>query len=117
MAELRRLLSDITQIDGVDSAILASRDGFVLESVSSGEIDPEAIGAIVSSGIKAYEGLGPEMNVGELIQGMIEYKSGFVMISLVTNDAVLAVAANSGANLGNVRFRVIRIAADIGRVV
>lgn len=115
MATMKSLLSELVRVEGINTALVVGRDGFVIEGESKGKIDMEAIGAIVSTGIGSSEVMGEAMKVGEMTQGMIEYKNGVIVMGLLGRKAVLAVVADSAANLGNVRYQVKQRAPDIER--
>ena len=114
MADIKRLLSEFTQVEGINSAVVVGRDGFVIEGVSNGtNLDVEAVGAVVSTGIGASEVMGRELGVGGMTQGMAEYKEGVIVMSYLGRDAVLAVVADLNANLGNVRYQVKKRSTDL----
>lgn len=117
MDELRQRLALLAGIDGVQAAIAVSRDGFILEAATSGELDTEAVGAIVSTGVSVTENIGNDLNLGTMRQCMLEYGNGLVLISLLGNDAILAVTAGAGINLGHIRLQVRRAASDIARLL
>lgn len=48
---LKQILSEFLQLDGVTAAVVAGRDGFVIESAVSGDVDIEALGAMASTGL------------------------------------------------------------------
>jgi predicted regulator of Ras-like GTPase activity (Roadblock/LC7/MglB family) len=91
----------------VKAAVVVARDGFVIEGVTStGALDADTLGAAVSTELGSAEIVGREMLVGKMTQAMTEYEDGVIFVSLLGADAVLAVVANHGANLGNVRYQV-----------
>lgn len=105
MASLKELLGDLVSVDGVNTAVVVGRDGFVIEGYSNGNLDIEAVGAVISTGIGSSEVMGRELQVGALGQGMIEYDGGVLVMSFLGRDAVLAIVADLQANLGNVRYQ------------
>jgi uncharacterized protein len=114
MLTLKQLLEEVSQVDGVRAAVVVSRDGFLIEGIAaSGELDSETLGAAVSTGIVAAETTGRDLSVGAMIQSMTEYDQGIVLVSLLGPDAVLAVVARLGANLGNVRYQVRKRSPEI----
>ncbi len=114
MANMKRLLSEFTQVEGINTAVVVGRDGFVIEGVSNGaNLDVEAVGAVVSTGIGASEVMGRELGVGAMTQGMAEYKDGVIVMSYLGREAVLAVVADLNANLGNVRYQVKKRTTDL----
>ena len=95
------------KVEGISSAVVVSRDGFVIEAASSnGLMDVEAVGAIISAGIGSSEVIGKELNVGELSQLMIECKRGVIVVGHLGTEAILAAVASMSANLGNIRYQV-----------
>ena len=107
MASLKEQLQDLIQVEGINTAVIVGRDGFVIEGITSGgALDIEAVGAVVSTGIGASEVMGRELGVGSMSVGMLEFKDGVIEMSFVGSDAILAVVADGSANLGNVRYQV-----------
>jgi predicted regulator of Ras-like GTPase activity (Roadblock/LC7/MglB family) len=107
MANLKAQLNDLVKVEGINTAVVVGRDGFVIEGISTvGRMDIEAVGAVISTGIGTSEVMGRELNVGAMSQGMVEYDNGILVMSFLGRDAVLAVVADLSANLGNVRYQV-----------
>jgi predicted regulator of Ras-like GTPase activity (Roadblock/LC7/MglB family) len=113
MAELKDVLTEFTNIPGVNTACLVGRDGFLLDSIAISGIDTEMIGAIASSGFGASEAMGTQLGKGQLSMSMIEYDGGPVMLSPVGEDAFLVVVAEKDANLGMIRLKIKKHTADI----
>lgn len=106
MANLKEVLTEFTNIPGVNTACLVGRDGFLLDSIAIAGIDTEMIGAIASSGFGASESMGNQLGKGALSMSMIEYKDGPVMLSPIGDDAFLVVVAEKDANLGMIRLKI-----------
>jgi predicted regulator of Ras-like GTPase activity (Roadblock/LC7/MglB family) len=103
---LKQELSDLVQVEGVGTAVVVGRDGFVIEGVSNGgQLDTDAVGAVVSTGIGAAAAMGRELDVGDMDQAMVEYKNGVIVMSYLGRDALLAIVADLQANLGNIRYQ------------
>jgi uncharacterized protein len=118
VANLRELLSDLVKVEGVTTAVVVGRDGFVLDGVSrSTKLDTEAVGAVISTGIGSSEVMGGELGVGEMTQGLLEYKGGLIVMGLVGREAILAIVADVNANLGNVRYQLKKRIPDIERAL
>lgn len=118
MAELKRLLGELVRIDGVTTAVVVGRDGFVIDSASAGgAVDTEAIGAVISTGVGSAEVMGGELELGAMTQSMFEYDGGIIVMSLAGHDAILAVVAQLEANLGNVRYQVKKRLPEISKSI
>ncbi len=107
MAKTNGLLEELVNVDGVNAAVIVGRDGFVIDGVSnSGSLETETVGAVISAGTGSSEVMGRELNVGTMTQGMMEFSDGLIIMSLVGIEAILAVVADTKANLGYVRFQI-----------
>jgi hypothetical protein len=107
MAQLNELLSELVSVQGVKSAVVVGRDGFVIEGLSrGGTVDTDDVGAVISTGIGSSEVMGKELEVGDMTQAMFEYKEGFIVMALIGREAILAVVADLKANLGNIRYQI-----------
>jgi len=114
MTTLKDLLEDLVRIEGINTAVLVGRDGFLIDGVQkSGRLDVEDIGAVISTGIGSSEVMGNELAVGSLNTTMVEFEQGFVLINLVGDNAILAVVADLKSPLGNVRYQVKKRMPDI----
>ena len=115
---LTDLLKELIIVEGINTAVLVSRDGFVIEAVSrGGKVDTDAVGAVISTGVGSSEVVGQELGIGQLTQGLFEYKDGIIVISLLGTDSILAVVAAPGANLGNIRYQLRKRSAEIERAM
>jgi predicted regulator of Ras-like GTPase activity (Roadblock/LC7/MglB family) len=113
MANAKQVLNNIIQVEGITSALLVGRDGFVIESAGESKIDIEAVGALVTIAFSSYEGMGRELNIGSAVQIMAEFERSMIMAAAIGKDAVLAVVTGANANLGNIRFQVKRYSREL----
>ncbi len=114
MARLKELLTELVEVQGVNSAVVVGRDGFVIDGVSRGaSLDTDAVGAVISTGTGSSEVMGRELKVGDMTQCMFEYSGGLIVMALLGRDAILAVVADLAANIGNVRFQIKKRAQQI----
>lgn len=103
--EIKEILSDFLGNKGVSAVALVGRDGFVIESVASGEIDMDAMGAMVATAIGASESMGSEFNLGELSQYLIEFDRGKIVVASAGDD-ILSIFADDTAVIGGIRYAV-----------
>ena len=119
MTDIQKILAEFTNIEGVHTACLVGRDGFLLDNIARAGIDAEMIGAIASSGFGSAESMGNQLGQGELNLTMIEYAEGPVMFAPVGDEAFLVIVADKETNLGWIRLtikknsKVIEQAADL----
>jgi len=106
MTEIQRILAEFTNIEGVHTACLVGRDGFLLDSLARTGIDAEMIGAIASSGFGSAESMGNQLGQGDLRMTMFEYENGPVMFAPVGEGAFLVIVADQATNLGWIRMSI-----------
>lgn len=106
MTDIQNILAEFTKIEGVHTACLVGRDGFLLDSISRAGIDSEMIGAIASSGFGSAESMGNQLGQGDLNMTMLEYQNGPVMFAPVGSEAFLVIVADQETNLGWIRISI-----------
>ncbi len=116
MTEIQKILAEFTSIEGVHTACLVGRDGFLLDSLARAGIDAEMIGAIASSGFGSAESMGNQLSQGELRMTMFEFANGPVMFAPVGDDAFLVIVADQETNLGWIRISIKKNAKKIQEV-
>ena len=104
-ADVSSILRDLNKQDGVSAAIVASRDGFVIDSATSDRVDVEGLGALIAMAIGGSETLGAEFELGSLDQYMVEFQHGKVLISTV-GDNILGIVTDASAVIGSIRYTV-----------
>jgi predicted regulator of Ras-like GTPase activity (Roadblock/LC7/MglB family)/CheY-like chemotaxis protein len=106
MTEIQTILAEFTNIEGVHTACLVGRDGFLLDSLARAGIDAEMIAAIASSGFGSAESMGNQLGQGDLRMTMFEFENGPVMFAPVGEDAFLVIVAEQQTNLGWIRISI-----------
>lgn len=113
MVNTKEVLDSLTKVDGIIKAVLVGRDGFVIEAAGDSKTDAEAVGAMVTTAISAYEVMGKELDIGGATQIMAEFERSMVMAAAIGPDAVLAVVTGANANLGSIRYQVKRYSREL----
>jgi predicted regulator of Ras-like GTPase activity (Roadblock/LC7/MglB family) len=98
------VLRQFAAIDGVQWAVLADREGFLLDACGDDGVSAEAAGALSACLTESSEGLGRELQRGPLLAMMLEYERGTIVLYGVGASALLAVALGEPAVLGKVRY-------------
>jgi predicted regulator of Ras-like GTPase activity (Roadblock/LC7/MglB family) len=111
---LKQILSDFLRLEGVTAAVVVGRDGFVIESAESGEIDTEALGAMASTGMGTSEAMGSELGKGEMIQMLVELEDGPILLSPLSEDELIAIVAEKKVNIGRIRYE---LKKNRGRII
>jgi predicted regulator of Ras-like GTPase activity (Roadblock/LC7/MglB family) len=112
------MLLDLCKAGGLTTAVIVSRDGFVIESMGiTDKLEMDAVGAVVSNGIVASETIGRELVTGKLGRGLLEYKNGVICVDYLGENAMIVTVADPKANLGNVRYQVKKWSATLEAAV
>lgn len=101
---LKQILGEFIKLDGVTAAVIVGRDGFVIESAESGNIDSEALGAMASTGLGTSEAMGSELGKGEMHQMLVECENGPILLSPLSDDELIAIVAEKNVNIGRIRY-------------
>jgi predicted regulator of Ras-like GTPase activity (Roadblock/LC7/MglB family) len=106
MNTLKSLLTELTDLEGINAAVVVNRDGFMIDGViRASQIDMEYMAAIISAGIGSSEQMATQLDLGEINLNMVECEKGVVMVILLDDDAIMAVVADPTATLGNIRYQ------------
>jgi uncharacterized protein len=116
MATIRDLVGALRQRDGVDAAVVLGRDGLLIDSETTGSVNPESVAALVPSIVSAAEEFGTHGARGALTT-ILEYDRGFAIIALLSSDALLLVLAQPSANVGRLLFELRRNRENISSLV
>ncbi|MEM2124374.1 MAG: roadblock/LC7 domain-containing protein [Methanolinea sp.] len=101
---LKQILNEFLKIDGVSAAVVVGRDGFVIESATTGKMDIDALGAMASTGLGTSEAMGKELGKGELRQMIVELEQGPILMSPLSPEEMIAIVASNEANVGRIRY-------------
>jgi predicted regulator of Ras-like GTPase activity (Roadblock/LC7/MglB family) len=106
MSKLKELLVDFAQVEGVNAAVVISRDGFVIEGETNGTwFDNETLGAVISVGIGSSAMIANELQVGEIGQTIFECAKGIVVVVFLGANALLTLVSDASINIGNLRYQ------------
>ncbi|HVA26366.1 MAG TPA: roadblock/LC7 domain-containing protein [Chloroflexota bacterium] len=104
MDQLKSVLERFLSVEGVTLASVTGIDGLVIETASRAEFDSEAVGAVATSSLGAAQGLAQEVTRGRLVQAMIEFEHGVVILEPVGELGVLLVLTEDVSSMGRVRL-------------
>ena len=98
------VLGQFAAIEGVQWAVLADREGFLLDASGDDVVDAAVASALSACLTESSEGLGRELGRGPLHGMILEYAQGMVVLYSVGGSALLAIALREPAALGKVRY-------------
>ncbi|ENN96664.1 Roadblock/LC7 family protein [Methanocaldococcus villosus KIN24-T80] len=98
-----RVLLELNKTEGIKGSLVVGKDGLIIASQLSGNIDAELVGAMVSAAYGAAERTASEIGIGKLEQIMVESEHGKIL-AYDANEAILAILTEPKVNLGLVRI-------------
>ncbi len=111
------ILAQFVAMDGVQWAVLADREGFVVESTADAGVDADVAAALGACLAESSDGLGRELGRGALQGLILEYEKGMVVIYGVGTVGLLAVGIGEPSVLGKVRYYARRALPELARVM
>ena len=111
------VLAQFAAIDGVQWAVLADREGLLLDASADSAVDPEIAGALSACLAESSDGLGRELGRGALQGVILEYEQGMVVIYCVGAAALLAIGLGEPAVLGKVRYHAKKMLPELTKTV
>lgn len=110
-------LVPFTRIDGVQWAVLADHEGFVLEAATATGVERDMVAALGANVARAATALGVELGRGGLVGAMLEYETGLVVVHGVGTTGVLVLGVSEPGALGKVRYAVKKALPELVRAV
>jgi predicted regulator of Ras-like GTPase activity (Roadblock/LC7/MglB family) len=98
------VLLQFAAIEGVQWAVLADREGFLLDASAEDVVNAEVASALSACLAESSEGLGRELGRGPLNGMILEYEQGMLVLYGVGASALLAIALGEPTVLGKVRY-------------
>ena len=116
-ALLKQILSEFLKNNGVTTAALVGRDGFVIDVATKASLDPDALGALGSSSINFFENRITRIENSKLRQMTLEYLNGAIILTPVSREEFLMILTDTTVGLGVLSHRIahtsLRVAAAI----
>jgi len=101
----------------VDAAIVLGHDGLLIDSQIGPGLDAEDIAARVPAIIAAGNEFGAAARRGGVLTAVLEHGTGFAIISVLSDDAVLLVLVTPGASVGHLLLEIRRNREHIAALV
>lgn len=111
------LVRALAQREGVEAVVILGRDGLLIDTRTTGNLDGEHLAALSPAVAAAAEALGQAAGRGSLVTTVLEYERGHAILSAVSPDALLLMVVHHSANLGDLLFDLRRHRANIASLV
>jgi CheY-like chemotaxis protein/predicted regulator of Ras-like GTPase activity (Roadblock/LC7/MglB family) len=110
------ILKQFTAMDGVQWAVLADREGFVVEATANAGVDADIAAALSACLAESSEGLGRDLGRGTLHGIILEYEKGMIVVYGAGKAGLLAVGLTESSVLGKVRYFAKKALPELTRV-
>jgi len=113
MPTIRDVVRALSKRAGVDAVLVLGRDGLPIDSVCHNGIDSDGVSALVPSVVEAVNQLGQAGQRGEMSLGVMECRGGFIIVSNVAAEALLAIFVRPDTNIGALLYELRRYQSAI----
>jgi CheY-like chemotaxis protein/predicted regulator of Ras-like GTPase activity (Roadblock/LC7/MglB family) len=111
------ILAQFAAMDGVQWAVLADREGFVVEATTNAGVDADVAAALSACLAESSDGLGRELGRGTLHGIILEYEKGMVVVYGAGPSGLLAVGLSESSVLGKVRYFAKKTLPELARIL
>jgi predicted regulator of Ras-like GTPase activity (Roadblock/LC7/MglB family) len=116
MPTIRDLTVAIRQRAGIEAVVVLGRDGLLIDSQGTLNLDAEGLAARVPGIVAAADEIGTTSGRGTMRIAVIEQEEGYAVVSSVGDDALLCVLTTRAADLGSLLYDVRRHRESIARL-
>ncbi len=117
MASIRDVVQALGRHEGVETAVVLGRDGLTIDSFSRNGLDSDGVAALVPSFVIACAKLGEAGIRGRFNAGVMEYGDGFVVVTVVSADVLIAIVVSPGTNVGGLLYELRHYRAAIAELL
>ncbi len=114
---LKQILQEFLQIEGVTTAALIGRDGFLIDYVGSEPKDLDALAALGSCAMAFFSRAGIALEMGRVRQSVLEHGDGTIIFTRINDDELLAVMTGAQPPSGRLAYILPKITTRIAAVI
>ena len=116
MLTIRDLTVAIRQRPGIEAVVILGRDGLLIDSQGTLQLDAEGLAARVPGIVAAADEIGTSTDRGSMKMAVIEQENGYAIVSSIGDDALLCVLTTRNADLASLLYDVRRHRESIARL-
>jgi predicted regulator of Ras-like GTPase activity (Roadblock/LC7/MglB family) len=96
---IRDLVAAVRQREGVEAAVVLGHDGLLIHGSGQPGFDLEALAAAVPNVLFATSELSRSSRLGNVDSAVVQTSDGFIIVNVISADALLLVALRFDANI------------------
>jgi predicted regulator of Ras-like GTPase activity (Roadblock/LC7/MglB family) len=96
---IRDLVAAVRQREGVEAAVVLGHDGLLIHGSGQPGFDLETLAATVPNVLFATAELSRSTRLGDVDSSVVQTSDGFIVISVISPDALLLVVLRFDANI------------------
>jgi uncharacterized protein len=96
---IRDLVAAIREREGVEAAVVLGNDGLLIQGEGQPGFDLDVLAATVPSIVSATTELARTARIGEMDSVVVQTSDGFIVVTIVSADAMLLVVLRFDANI------------------
>src|SRR3989442_11515141 len=104
MASIRDVVDALSRRRGVGAVVVVGRAGLPIAARTTNGVDCESVAALLPAVINAMTQLGEAGARGDFGTAVLEFGRGFVVVTVVSADALLVVLVQPATNVGGLLF-------------
>jgi uncharacterized protein len=113
----RQILQEFLLIEGVTTAALIGRDGFLIDYVGSEPADKDALAALGSCAMAFFSRAGAALDMGKARQSVLEHADGTIIFTQVNDEELLAVMTGAASPSGRLTYILPKITTRVAAVI
>ncbi len=116
MPTIRDLTVAIRQRPGIEAVVVLGRDGLLIDSQGTLNLDAEGLAARVPGIVASADEIGLTTGRGSMRIALIEQENGYAIVSSIGDDALLCVLTTRDADLATLLYDVRRHRESIAKL-
>jgi predicted regulator of Ras-like GTPase activity (Roadblock/LC7/MglB family) len=96
---IRDLVAAVRQREGVEAAVVLGKDGLLIHGSGQAGFDLDTLCATVPSIISTTAEVARTARIGEVDSAVVQTSDGFIIVSVISADALLLVVLRFDANI------------------
>jgi uncharacterized protein len=114
---LKQILTEFLDIEGVTTAALIGRDGFLIDYVGSEPTDSDALAALGSCAMDFFSRAGLALGMGTVRQSVLEHADGTIILTRINDSELLAVMTGAQSPSGRLAYILPKISTRVAAVI